>query len=79
MRIIPILAVAVLIGCCCIVLSDESTAPGSEGPEYVRTCGETNLYRINLNDGPLYYYEYPDGKIRVVAFTSFTMNITVSV
>lgn len=62
---------------CCIYSSDDSYSPESTGPEYMGMYKDCKLYKVDLNDGPIYYYEYPDGKIKMVSFVTFKMNITV--
>lgn len=62
---------------CCIYSSDDSYSPESTGPEYMGMSGDCKLYKIDLNDGPIYYYEYPDGKIRIVSSVTIKMNIIV--
>ena len=80
MRTAAILTVATLmvlaIGCC-IHCSDDSYSPETTGPEYMGMFGDCKLYKIDLNDGPIYYYEYPDGKIRVVSSVTIRMDIIV--
>lgn len=75
--ILMITTLMVLAIGCCIYCSDDSYSPESTGPEYMGMYGDNRLYKIDLNDGPIYYYEYPDGKIKVVSFVTIRMNIIV--
>lgn len=62
---------------CCIYSSDDSYSPESTGPEYMGMSGDCKLYKIDLKDGPIYYYEYPDGKMRIVSSVTIMMDIVV--
>ena len=77
--IIPVLLTAVLILAC---PSDGSDEQDITEPVFVEETEYGRLYRIDLNDGPLYYYEIDTEHgtmMRIVAFATMTLNIQAEV
>lgn len=75
-----LLAISVMVTCGILLYQPGLDQPETEGtePVFVENDGEKSLYRVDLNNEPLYYYQYPDGKVKVVAFATWHLSVHAS-
>lgn len=75
-----LLVVSVIVTCGILIYQPGLDQPEMEEtePVFIENDGERSLYRVNLNNGPLYYYQYPDGKVKVVAFATWNLRVYVT-
>lgn len=72
-----LLAISVMVTCGILLYQpglDQTEIEGTE-PVLIGNDGEKSLYRVDLNNGPLYYYQYPDGQVKVVAFATWNLRV----
>ena len=75
-----------IIGCLMItgsvsyyMMPNDSDSAESVSPEYMGTYEDGDLYRLDVQPKPIYYYEREDGTIKIVSFVTTTGSINVVV
>lgn len=65
-----------------LMIADDSYTEECSDTVFIKNTEYGELYMVELNDGPLYYYQKEiDGRtiIKVVAFATMTLNIEAEV